>query len=254
MKLSFTFFMRVYSLFAFLFFLFGGFAIVVGGPPLLVGYEWGDASIMSATRVFRLIVIFFLGTGFIVSAFLFFIIRRRGFTAYRRIIERLSSERTANFNLNIQFPETDEFGNLGRWLNRFVEKVREFDRIKVERLRTSQQKITALSENSEKGVIILTGENKVSYANGQIVKLLNIGAKTVVGLPIDKVLENEQLDNALVEITKKPKNQILEDLKIKSGDALYKAKLTVIPIISSELEVMESMIIFDYVSKKVLNI
>jgi len=254
MKLSFTFFMRVYSLFAFLFFLFGGFAIVVGGPPLLVGYEWGDASIVFGTRVFRLIVIFLFGTGFIVSSFIFFIMRRRGFTAYKRIIERLSSERTTNFNLKIQFPETDEFGNLGRWLNKFVEKVQEFDRIKVERLRTSQQKITALSENIEKGVIILTGENKVSYANGQIRKLLNIGAKTVVGLPIDKVLENEQLDNALIEIKKKPKNQILEDLKIKSGDAVYKAKLTVIPIISSELSVMESMIIFDYVSKKVLNI
>jgi PAS domain-containing protein len=254
MKLSFTFFMRVYSLFAFLFFLFGGFAVIVGGPPLLVGYEWGDASIVFGTRVFRLIVIFLFGTGFIVSSFLFFVMRRRGFTAYKRIIERLSSERSTNFNLNIQFPETDEFGNLGKWLNRFIEKVREFDRIKVERLRTSQQKITALSENMEKGVILLTGENRVSYVNGQFVKLLNIGSKTVVGLPIEKVLENEQLDNALIEIRKKPKDQILEDLKIKSGEAVYKAKLTVIPIISSELAVMESIIIFDYISKKVLNI
>jgi signal transduction histidine kinase len=254
MKLSFTFFMRVYSLFAFLFFLFGAFAVVVGGPPLLTGYEWGDASIVFGTRVFRIIVIFFFGTGFIVSSFLFFVMRRRGFTAYKRIIERISSERSTNFNLNIQFPESDELGNLGKWLNRFIEAVRDFDRIKVERLRTSQQKITALSENMEKGVMLLTGENKISYINAQAVKLLNIGEKTVVGLPIERVVENEQLDEALEEIKKKPKNRTLADLRVKSGEAVYKAKLTVIPIISSELKVMESMIIFDYISKKVLNI
>jgi signal transduction histidine kinase len=246
--------MRVYSVFAILFFLFGSIAVVIGGPPLVVGYEWGDPAFASITRAFRIAIIFLFGAGLIISVLLFFIIRRRGFVAYNRIIERLSSERSMNFSLNIKFPETDEFGNLGKWLNSFIEQMREFDQIKVERLRTSQQKIAALSEMMGKGIMILSSENKVTYVNSDVIKSLNLGEKTVAGLPINKVMENEELENTLIDLKEKPKNKVLEDLRIKSGENVYKAKLNIIPIISSEVNLMETMIVFDYISKKVLNI
>ena len=254
MKLSFTFYMRTYSLFSILFFIFGGFAVVIGGPPLITGYEWNDPNIISTVRIFRIVIITFFGAGFVISSLLLLAMRRRGFVAYKRIIDRLSSERSMNFNLNITFPETDEFGNLGKWLNKFIQQMREFDKIKVERLRTSQQKITALSETIDKGIIIVSVENKITYANTQIIKLLNIGDKSVIGLPINKVIENEMLENALSELKEKPKNQIMDDLRIKSGEIVYKTKATVIPIISSEAFLMETMIIFDYITKKVLKI
>jgi hypothetical protein len=76
----------------------------------------------------------------------------------------------------------------------------------------------------------------------------------VVGLPINKVIENETFQNSLEELRDKPKNQVLEDLRIKYDKIVYKTKVTVIPIISSEVSLMETVIIFDYISKKVLNI
>lgn len=254
MKLSLSFYMRTYSLFSILFFIFGALAVVIGGPTLIAGYEWNDPAIFNIVRAFRIVVIAFFGTGFVISSLLFLVSRRRGFIAYKRIIDRLSSEGTMNFNLNISFPEKDEFGNLGKWLNKFIAQIKDFDKIKVERLRASQQKITALSEVVEKGIIIVSNENRITYANHHFAKLFNIGDKTVIGLPINKVLQNEVLEAALEEVKEKPKNQVLDDLKMKSGEIMYKTKVSLVPIISSEVSLLETMIIFDYISKKVLNI
>jgi PAS domain-containing protein len=254
MKINLTFYTKMYSMFSVLFFIFGGLAIGIGGPPLIAGYEYSNPSIVTIINAFRIVVIAFFGTGFVISSLLFLVSRRRGFVAYKRIIDRLSSEGTMNFNLNISFPEKDEFGNLGKYLNKFIAQMRSFDRIKVERLRASQQKITALSEAVEKGLIIVSSENKITYANSHFVKLFNLGEKTVVGLPLGRVIQNEALDHALEEVKQKPKNQMLEDLKMKSGEVLYKTKVSVIPIISSDVSLMETMIVFDYISKKMLNI
>ena len=48
--------------------------------------------------------------------------------------------------------------------------------------------------------------------------------------------------------------EVLSDLKIKSGEITYKTAITVIPIINSDVRLMETMIIFDYIQKKVLPI
>jgi signal transduction histidine kinase len=252
MRFSYNLFIRAYSFFSVLFFIFGALAIVIGGPALFESYTWSDPAIESAVFVFRLIVIFFFGAGFVISSLILIVTRRKGFVAYKRMIDRLSSGRSMNFNLNITFPEQDEFGNLGKWLNKFMEQVRIFDKIKVEKLRALQQQVAFLTESIDKGVVIVSSESKISSVNTHFVQLLNIGEKSVIGLPINKVVENESILQALDEIKDKPKNQVLEDLKIKSGDTVYKTKVTIVPIISSEVTLMETMIIFDYIQKRVL--
>lgn len=250
MKLSYSLLMRVYSFFSILFFIFGALAVVIGGPTLFVSYEWSEPEIESFVFFFRVVIVLLFGTGFVISSLFFLFTRRRGFASYRRIIDRLSSERSMSFNLNIQFPEQDEFGDLGRWLNKFISRMREFDRIKVERLRTLQQKVVFLSEISDKGIVFVSKENKIIYANSLFIKELNIGDKTIVGLPINKVIENEVLTEVLEVIKEKPKNQTLEDLRIKSGAAGYKTKVDLVPIISSDVVLMETMIVFHYIQKK----
>lgn len=254
MKISFTFFMRVYNFFVIIFFVVGALALVIGGPALIESYELADPAIVYGTVIFRIVVIIFFGAGFVFSSFIFLGKRKRGFTAYKRIIDRLSIEKSMSFNLNVSFPEQDEFGNLGKWLNKFMEQMREFDKIKVERLRASQQKIAALSEAAEKGLLVLSNEMKIIYANSYFKKLLNIGEKTIAGLPVEKVVQNEELIDSLESLREKPRDQVLNDLKVKSNDVVYKAKAAVIPIINSEAQLMEIMIIFDYIQKKVLPI
>lgn len=250
MKISFTFLMRVYSLFSILFFLFGGLAIVIGGPTLLAGYGWTDPKIVSIVTPFRVVVISFFGSGFVISSLLFLISMRKGFIAYRRIIDKLSSERSMGFNLNIRFPERDEFGNMGKWLNKFIAMVKEFDRIKVERLRASQQKINAISEVMDKGILMLSPEGKIYYANPALKKALNLGEKNVANLPVEKVIHNERLMQALDDIRDIPKDQVLSELKLKAGETLYKAKITIVPIIDSEASLVETMLIFNRISRK----
>ncbi len=254
MKISFTFFMRAYSFFAILFFILGALALIIGGPALIESYELTDPVIIYGTVIFRIVVIILFGIGFVFSSFIILAKRKRGFASYKRIIDRLSIERSMSFNLNVSFPEKDEFGNLGKWLNKFIEQMREFDKIKVERLRAYQQKLAALSEAAEKGFLMLSNEMKITYANSHFKKLLNIGEKTIVGMPMETVIQNEEFINSLESLSDKPKNHVLNDLKVKANGVVYKTKAAVIPIISSEVQLMEIMIIFDYMQKKVLPI
>jgi hypothetical protein len=250
MRISYSLLVRIYSFFSILFFIFGALAVVVGGPTLFVSYEWSDPEIESSVFVFRVVIVLLFGTGFVISSLFFLVMRRRGIASYKRIIDRISSERSMSFNLNIQFPEQDEFGNLGKWLNKFIEQMREFDQIKVERLRTSQQKVAYLAEMTRKGLIILSSDKKISYANSHIITHLNIGEKTIVGLPINKVIESETFEEVLDSLKTTPKNQTIEDLKVKSWDVGYKIKVDVVPIISSDVTLMETMIIFHQMQKR----
>lgn len=252
MKISYNIIVRIYSFFSILFFIFGALAIIIGGPALIESWESIEPAVASSLVIFRYVVILLLGAGFVVSSFLLIITRRKGFVAYSRIIDRLGTGRSMSFNLNITFPEQDEFGNLGRSLNKFMEQIRTFDRIKVEKLRGLQQQVSYLSESSDKGIIILTDENRVDSINTQLRILLNIGDKSVAGLPINKIVENEQILETLEQIKEKPKNMVLEDLRIKVGETVYKTKVTIVPIISSEVMLMQTMIVFDYIQKKVL--
>ncbi|MFW6180993.1 MAG: PAS domain-containing protein [Spirochaetota bacterium] len=254
MRFSYTAFMRVYTFFSILFFILGVLAVVVGGQALIAEEAWSDPSIRSAVTVFRLVVVFLFGAGFVISGMILMITQRRGFTAYKRIIDRLSTARSTQFNLNISFPEQDELGDLGRYLNRFVRELREFDRIKVERLRAYQQQVSYLAEAAGKGIVVVNRENRITFANSSFRQSFNLGEKTVVGLPVGTVLQNERVLQALEQIGEKPRDTVLDDLKIKSGEVLYKTKVTLVPIITSEVRLIETMLVFEYIQKKMLQL
>jgi transcriptional regulator with PAS, ATPase and Fis domain len=252
MKLSYTTVIRAYSFFSVLFFIFGALAIVIGGQPFIRDYDMLEIAVAaSGLFIFRIIVVCFFGSGFVISSFILVLTRQRGMVTYRRIIERLSSDRSMNFNLNIIFPEQDEFGNLGKWLNKFMAQLRVFDRIKVERLRALQQQIAFLSESIDKGIVILNDEDRIDSVNSHFQELLNLGDRTIVGLPINKIVENEHFHSTLEKLKEKPKDQVLEELRVKLGETICTARVTIVPIISSEVELMQTMIVFDHIQKSV---
>ncbi len=254
MRFSYTAFMRAYTFFSILFFILGVLAIVVGGDALIAEDAWSDPSIRSAVTAFRVVVVVLFGAGFVISGLILLVTQQRGFTAYRRIIDRLSTARSTQFNLNIKFPEQDELGDLGRHLNRFVRELREFDRIKVERMRAYQQQVSYLAEAVNKGILVVSRENKITFANSTFRQSFALGEKTVVGLPVSTVLQNDRIMETLEEIEGTPRDQVLEDLKIKSGEVMYKTKVVLVPIITSEVRLIETMIVFEYIQKKMLKI
>lgn len=252
MKISYTTVLKVYTFFAILFFVFGALVIVAGGPALIVDYAWNDPAVQNAMRHFRLVVVFVFGASFVISSFILVISRQRGFVAYKRIIERISSDRSMSFNLNITFPEEDEFGNLGKWLNKLLQHLRAFDRIKVERLRAAQQEFNVLVEALDKGMMVVDAERKIKAVNSHFRRLFNTGDKTVVGLPLTSVLRSGDVEETLTEVEGNPKNRDLEDIRIEANEVTYKTTVRIIPVISSDVALMETMIIFDYIQKKVL--
>jgi hypothetical protein len=71
-----------------------------------------------------------------------------------------------------------------------------------------------------------------------------------VNLPLDKVVQNDRLQKVLGEIREIPKDQVLNDIKIRADGAAYKAKVSIIPIIDSEATLVETVLVFNRISKK----
>jgi transcriptional regulator with PAS, ATPase and Fis domain len=225
---------------------------MVGGQALIAKQAWSDPLLSSTIAAFRVVVVILFGAGLLISLLVLLITQKRGFTAYKRIIDRFSTARSTQFNLNISFPEHDELGDLGKHLNRFLGELRKFDRIKVERMRASQQQAGYLAEALGKGMLVVNSENKITYTNSHLRTLFNLGEKSVAGLPVNTLFQSEQVLETLEQFKEKPKNQVLDNLKIKSGDVTYRAKAVLVPIINSEVNLVETMIIFEYVQKKML--
>ena len=87
-----------------------------------------------------------------------------------------------------------------------------------------------------------------------LTKAFNIGDRTLVGLPVGKVIGNETVLETVEGMKDKPKNTVLDDLKVRVGDTGYRVKATVVPIISTEVTLMETMILFDHIQKRVLKL
>jgi PAS domain-containing protein len=128
--------------------------------------------------------------------------------------------------------------------------MREFDRIKVERLRASQQKLSAIADIVDKGILFVSNDGKISFANKAFSGAFDTGGKTVVGLPLNRVVESEEIGRALDELRKKPKDRTLTDIRIRFGDSGYKARVDMVPIISPDVDLLETMIVFDSLQKK----
>ena len=98
----------------------------------------------------------------------------------------------------------------------------------------------------------MSRERRIRFANSHFNRLLNLGDKSIIGLPIDKIISDERFLKTLDMLEEKPKNTQIDDLKIKVDNVIYRTKVMLVPIISSELKLEEVLVIFDYIQKKVL--
>jgi hypothetical protein len=115
------------------------------------------------------------GAGFFFSFLLFMGSFRSRVSKYMRIIERLDFSNPGPLNLAaLRFPEEDEFGNLGQRLNRLVERLEAFDRMKGDRVRIIMAILRELGKHTTDAIAVLSPLFYIIYASEACITLLGV--------------------------------------------------------------------------------
>lgn len=101
--------------------------------------------------------------GVIVLIFIY----NRGLNKYQEFLRRMNnlSYNTQMRPDSLRFPEQDEFGNLGADLNRFIEKIAAFDKLKTELAMAEKEKFHITADNARFPVLIFNTEASSPYVS-----------------------------------------------------------------------------------------
>lgn len=100
----------------------------------------------------------------------------RGLNRYRELSRRVSHfTDQESFELKtLQFPKSDEFGNIGVYFNSIISKLYRFDDLKVQRIKVEQQKFQALAEMINVPLLVVKIDKTdkiVKYYNSEFEKV-----------------------------------------------------------------------------------
>ncbi|OHD61995.1 MAG: hypothetical protein A2014_04555 [Spirochaetes bacterium GWF1_49_6] len=197
----------------------------------------------------------------------------RGLNKYRDIARRLQIMAVkSSFDLSIlDFPTEDEFGSLGNDLNRIVTRLKIYDNLKIQKIRTEHEKFRLLADRSDYPVLVIAiedGEKVVKFYNEEFSRvfvekpetsLVNIVLSKIWIYGEDRTKPPSEEDTAdmnkfidddfehaidLVITTKAPAD-IKKDMVTLSGDKTYRAyPIEILPISEEEHHVTEVLLIF----------
>jgi hypothetical protein len=197
----------------------------------------------------------------------------RGLNKYRDIARRLQIMAVkSSFDLSIlDFPTEDEFGSLGNDLNRIVTRLKIYDNLKIQKIRTEHEKFRLLADRSDYPVLVIAiedGEKVVKFYNEEFSRvfvekpetsLVNIVLSKIWIYGEDRTKPPSEEDTAdmnkfidddfehaidLVITTKTPAD-IKKDMVTLSGDKTYRAyPIEILPISEEEHHVTEVLLIF----------
>ncbi|NPV00339.1 MAG: methyl-accepting chemotaxis protein [Brevinematales bacterium] len=197
----------------------------------------------------------------------------RGLNKYRDIARRLQIMSVkSSFDLSIlDFPTEDEFGSLGNDLNRIVTRLKIYDNLKIQKIRTEHEKFRLLADRSDYPVLVIgveDGEKVVKFYNEEFSRVFVEKPETsLVNIVLSKIWiygsnqtkppsEEETADmNKFVDddfehaidlvITTKAPADIKKDMVTLSGDKTYRAyPIEILPISEDEHHVTEVLLIF----------
>lgn len=98
-------------------------------------------------------------------------------STYMKILKKFDIMDLDRFNLDIKFPESDELGNLGRYLNNFLKTLSDFDNLKREKITLLDKGNSVLLNMVNMPVIIINDKLEIVKVNANFFKELKINNK-----------------------------------------------------------------------------
>jgi len=221
----------------------------------------------------------------------YFFAYKKGLNRYKEIQKRIEDfVIQEDFNLkSLDFPEEDEFGNIGMAFNAIISKLEKYDEIKMEKLFVEFEKTKILSDMIDTPILFVSiedGEKIVKYYNEKFEKIfakkndkefydiknmrlnsLRIGIEENKSEPesfsvmetfkqmsetemVDSFIDKEFEDAIDLAISEKRKTDIRKEIKTIRGDEKYKSgSITIHPVLARNGEVLEVIIVFNELKK-----
>ncbi len=194
------------------------------------------------------IIIIITGSVIALSTILLLVaFKGRSMRSYIKVIDRLKLN-PANFSLNIKFPPEDIFGDLGSRLNKLVNALQTFDRIKQQKYLLERVKAKKILEQLEKPIYILDERLEFDTYNQAFGEAFNIDPKTFDPGELEELVHHVQLRADIY--SKSVRNEVFKE-KIGIKGIEFQVEFTTIPILYSgeEKKLYAFIFIFTYVKR-----
>ncbi len=133
-----------------------GFFVMVTSVDVVLTPTWSlvPADIKKVyDRLYMAIVVMSL-IAIIVGIIIYTFVFNRGINKYRDLIKRF--DQPVVKPSAVRFPDSDEFGNLGAILNRFMEKLDHYDQIKTSLAQSENAKFTELAHDTPYPILVVS--------------------------------------------------------------------------------------------------
>ena len=192
------------------------------------------------------------GIGLFFAFLIFFTSFRSRISKYLRIVDRLDLSNPGPLNLaNLNFPNEDEFGNLGTRLNKLIRHMEQFDKLKGDKIRSWKTAIEELDRNINEAVAVITSNFVFSFTNNNFNKTFN-HSDIKDPCKINAVFQDETLSDLTTKLLEKQSAAIDQDVTLVTDSHHCQCRLVGIPILDSNYEVSDIFFVFKSVklSKK----
>lgn len=258
MKINRTSKTRLYASMLCLLFLIGGAVLLLYTSLSITGLEkikQGDtdtpgktapplAGMISTWKHLNLGIAIGCGAGFAFSFLLFLGSFRSRLGKYMRIIERLDFSDPGPLNLAaLRFPDEDEFGNLGQRLNRLIERLETFDRMKGDKVRIAMALLRELGRHTQDAIAVINPSFQIIFASETCSTLFGI-KEFRENLRMTAAFKSEALENAISSLLAKKTAAFRGPLELELETQLCRCDTEALPILNSEYVVDAVFLVF----------
>ena len=184
------------------------------------------------------------GTGILFAFLLFITSFRSRISKYLRIVDRLDLSNPGPLNLaNLNFPEEDEFGNLGSRLNKLVSRMEQFDRLKGDRIRSWKTIIKELDQYSGEAAAVITSGYAFAFTSRKFNEMFD-HTETKELCKINAVFQDETLPELTTQLIEKQSAAVDKEVILSTDSHHCKCRIIGIPILDSNYNVSEIFFVF----------
>lgn len=192
-------------------------------------------------------------SGSIVALSAFYVLfnyRGKSLSKYHRILDRLNIETSNMFNLNVKFPPDDEFGNLGTRLNKLINQLQTFDKIKQKKYVLERVKANELIELIPFPVYVMDEKYEYERYNQALLEEFELTEKTFDASEFDELLAFARKKSDLFS---RGVQHIDFPEKIKVKENCYQVEFKVIPVLRRDGDKEMYCLIFYMTSVQKIN-
>jgi signal transduction histidine kinase len=152
-------------------------------------------------------------------------------TPAERLTETVKRIGRGRLDLKIDVLSNDEVGQLSREFNKMTERLRQFERLNIERILSEKRKSEAIVGSISDGLIVTDARMNVLHLNKVVAELFRTSEEAAVGAPLASVIRDGRIVSLVTDhIDRQQEERRLSTLRFDRGESVcyFRPKVTTI--------------------------